>query len=256
MTNIVDKTVLVTGGAQGIGKGISLYLLQQGYAVVIADVDREAGEEVVVEYSNFGPILFVSADVGVEESVKDMIAQTVREMPPLFALINNAALAKAFSSPLESLSLEQWNRVLAANLTGPMLCSKHAAPYLRQNKGSIINIASTRALQSEPNSEAYAASKGGLVALTHAMALSLGPEIRVNCISPGWIETRDWQKSSKRSESILTKKDHAQHPCGRVGRPDDIATMVAYLISDAAGFITGQNFVVDGGMTRKMIYVE
>jgi NAD(P)-dependent dehydrogenase (short-subunit alcohol dehydrogenase family) len=107
-----------------------------------------------------------------------------------------------------------------------------------------VNIASTRALQSEPDTEAYAASKGGLVALTHALAMSLGPEVRVNCVSPGWI-----------AHEPVGKKDHAQHPAGRVGRPEDIAELVDYLLSDAAGFVTAQNFVVDGGMTRKMIYV-
>jgi NAD(P)-dependent dehydrogenase (short-subunit alcohol dehydrogenase family) len=140
--------------------------------------------------------------------------------------------------------LQAWNRRIAVNLTGVFLMTKHCTPHLRRAKGSIVNIGSTRALQSEPNTEAYTASKGGVVALTHALAMSLGPQVRVNCISPGWIAKRK-----------LRKKDHAQHPVGRAGRPEDIGEMVAFLISDAAGFITGQNFVVDGGMTRKMIYL-
>jgi NAD(P)-dependent dehydrogenase (short-subunit alcohol dehydrogenase family) len=133
---------------------------------------------------------------------------------------------------------------------------KYCAPYLKKNKGSIVNIASTRALQSEANTEAYSASKGGIVALTHALSVSLGPEVRVNCVSPGWIETRDWKKQSKREEVRHTRTDELQHPAGRVGRPDDIASLVDYLCSGEAGFITGANFVVDGGMTRKMIYSE
>ncbi|HSV26450.1 MAG TPA: SDR family oxidoreductase, partial [Sedimentisphaerales bacterium] len=132
------------------------------------------------------------------------------------------------------------------NLTGPFLTSKHAAPHIARNKGGIVNIASTRALMSEANTEAYSASKAGLVGLTHALAVSLGPDVRVNCISPGWIDTAD---------SRLSDADHAQHPAGRAGRPEDIAEMTLYLCSAAAGFITGQNFVVDGGMTKKMIYV-
>ncbi|MDX9753337.1 MAG: SDR family oxidoreductase [bacterium] len=251
-----NQTVLITGGAQGIGKGITRYLLQQGYAIVIADIDPEAGNETMAEYQGLGSLLFIHTDIADEEQVQSALARTEKEMPPLRALINNAALANACSGPLEQLPLALWNRVLAINLTGPMLCSKYAAPALRRTKGSIVNIASTRALQSEPDSEAYAASKGGLVSLTHALALSLGPEIRVNCISPGWIETRDWQKASRRRDPVLSPADHTQHPGGRVGQPADIAALAAFLLSDAAGFITGQNYVVDGGMTRKMIYVE
>jgi NAD(P)-dependent dehydrogenase (short-subunit alcohol dehydrogenase family) len=109
---------------------------------------------------------------------------------------------------------------------------------------------------SEPNTESYAASKGGIVALTHALAASLGPDIRVNCISPGWIDVSNWKKSSKRKPAKLSSEDHAQHLVGRVGRPEDIASLAAYLIGPESGFITGANFVADGGMTRKMIYAE
>ena len=144
--------------------------------------------------------------------------------------------------------LDEWHAVLETNLTGTFLCSKHAAPHLRKNNGAIVNIASTRAQQSEANTEAYSASKGGISALTHAMAVSLGPNIRVNCISPGWIETDP--------EAVHSETDEAQHPCGRVGTPEDISAMAAYLLSDRAGFITGQDFVVDGGMTKKMIYTD
>ncbi|MBU0910682.1 MAG: SDR family oxidoreductase, partial [Proteobacteria bacterium] len=136
------------------------------------------------------------------------------------------------------------------------LFAKYAVPHLRLAHGNIINIASTRALQSEAHTEAYSASKGGLVALTHALAVSLGPAIRVNCISPGWIEVGKWRKNKSRHPPALSAQDHQQHPAGRVGTPHDIAAMVAFLISGEAGFITGQNFVIDGGMTRKMIYAE
>lgn len=151
------------------------------------------------------------------------------------------------------MNLETWNQVITVNLTGAFLCTKYAVPHLRKHQGTIINIASTRALTSEPNTEAYSTAKGGIVALTHALANSLSPDIRVNCISPGWIAVSDWQKQSARKESQLTEQDHKQHPAGRVGTPDDIAGMVVYLASPAATFITGANFVIDGGMTRKMI---
>ena len=170
--------------------------------------------------------------------------------------MNNAAIARAPRVPVEQLTLESWNRQLGVNLTGAFLMAKHAAPHLRATRGAIVNVASTRALQSEANTEAYSASKGGLVALTHALAMSLGPDVRVNCVSPGWIDVSGWQKRSQRKQVALSAADHAQHPAGRVGTPADIAAMVAYLLSDAAGFVTGQNFVVDGGMTKKMIYVE
>ncbi|KAF1014889.1 MAG: 2-(S)-hydroxypropyl-CoM dehydrogenase [Stenotrophomonas maltophilia] len=117
-------------------------------------------------------------------------------------------------------------------------------------------MASTRARQSEPDSEAYAAAKGGLVAFTHALAISAGPTVRVNCISPGWISTRAWQAPSRRGEADLSASDHAQHPVGRVGQPEDIGALAVYLLSALSGFTTGQDFIVDGGMTRKMIYAD
>lgn len=121
----------------------------------------------------------------------------------------------------------------------------------------MVNIASTRALMSEPHTEPYSASKGGLVALTHALAASLAPDVRVNCICPGWIVTDEYQPEARRRTPKLSKADHAQHWAGRVGYPPDIAAMTAFLLDSAqSGFITAQNFVVDGGMTKKMIYVE
>jgi NAD(P)-dependent dehydrogenase (short-subunit alcohol dehydrogenase family) len=153
------------------------------------------------------------------------------------------------------LSLEEWNRVIGTNLTGSFLTAKFAAPHLKQSKGSIINISSTRALQSEANTEAYSASKGGVLALTHSLAVSLGPEIKVNSISPGWIDVSGVKKKSKSKQIELTEADHLQHPAGRVGKAEDIANMVLFLLNPANDFITGQNFVIDGGMTKKMIYV-
>jgi NAD(P)-dependent dehydrogenase (short-subunit alcohol dehydrogenase family) len=133
--------------------------------------------------------------------------------------------------------------------------AKFAIPHLKKSKGAIVNISSTRSIQSEPNTEAYAATKGGILALTHSLALSLSGNVRVNCISPGWIDVSDMKKSGARKKYELTQADHAQHPAGRVGKAEDIAEMAAFLISGKAGFITAQNFIVDGGMTKKMIYV-
>ncbi len=246
-----QPVALVTGGAQGIGRGIAYHLHTHGYAVVVADIDDEAGSEC----AQWG-LDFRRTDMADEASVAACVAQTLARHGRLDALVNNAGIADPANGPIEKLTLEHWNRVIGVNLTGCFLGVKHAVEALRASHGAVVNIASTRALQSEADTEAYAASKGGIVALTHALAVSLGPDIRVNCISPGWIEVRDWQKASRMQTPDLTPEDHAQHPAGRVGRPVDIAALACFLLSAEAGFITGQNFVVDGGMTRKMIYRE
>jgi NAD(P)-dependent dehydrogenase (short-subunit alcohol dehydrogenase family) len=247
------RVAIVTGGAQGIGKAITRLLLSDGAAVVIVDNDTEAGRETEAEFRPLGPVRFVETDVASEDAVRAMVAATLDTFGGIDVLVNNAGIGH--SKPVTELTLEAWSRVLAVNLTSVFLCVKHAAPSLRARRGSVVNIASTRALMSEANTEAYSASKGGVVAITHALAVSLGPDIRVNCISPGWIETGDWQKAARRREPVHSEADRLQHPSGRVGCPDDIAAMVAHLCSPAAGFITGANVVIDGGMTRKMIYV-
>lgn len=251
-----QKTVLITGGAQGIGLGISRYLLQLGVRAMIADQDAEAGQEAAEQLQSLGEIRFVHTDVSDEESVAAALHYAHGTFGQLDGLVNNAGLADPGNGPVEALTLLEWNRRLGVNLTGYFLCAKHAVPMLRESRGAMVNIASTRALQSEPNTEAYAAAKGGIVALTHALAISLGPEIRVNCISPGWISVSDWQKRATRSEPLLRHVDHAQHPAGRVGEPRDVAGLVAFLLSAETAFVTGQNFVVDGGMSRKMIYAD
>ncbi|MBD3264627.1 MAG: SDR family oxidoreductase, partial [Candidatus Omnitrophica bacterium] len=168
-------------------------------------------------------------------------------------LVNNAGVTAA--KPIGELSYREWNRILSVNLGGAFLCSKYGAGMLSSQKGSIINIASTRALMSEPDTESYSASKGGIIALTHALAVSLGPDVRVNCISPGWIEVSGWKKSKERSEPQLSPEDHSQHPAGRVGKPQDVASIACFLCDSRNDFITGANFIIDGGMTRKMIYI-
>jgi NAD(P)-dependent dehydrogenase (short-subunit alcohol dehydrogenase family) len=247
------RHVLITGGAQGIGKQSALTFLQNGYSVTIVDNDEEAGRETLSELAPLGEILFVHGDVSSEKEVLAMVNKALSFGGRLDVIVNNAAIAA--NKPVTELSLEEWNRVMGVNITSVFLFSKHAGPYLKQAKGSIINLCSTRAFMSEANTEAYSASKGAVYSITHALAVSLGPEIKVNCISPGWIEVSDLKKSTNRKKPELTEADHVQHPAGRVGNANDIARLLLFLSDEGNNFITGQNFIVDGGMTRKMIYV-
>lgn len=234
-----QKAALVTGGARGIGKATAEFLAEHGYQVAVCDV-KPSGDLA-------SGIFFIRCDVSREAAVRACIRRVLQRFGRLDALINNAGIASPGNGPVDKLSIAEWNRRIGTNLTSVFLMTKHAAPHLRRTRGAIVHIASTRAVQSEPDTEAYAAAKGGMVALTHALAISLGPQIRVNCVSPGWIDT---------GKSKLRRIDHEQHPVGRVGRPEDIAALVAFLLSDKSGFITGANYIADGGMTRKMIYAE
>ncbi|HSH08037.1 MAG TPA: SDR family oxidoreductase [Burkholderiales bacterium] len=247
------KCALVTGGAQGIGLATAARLAADGWQVAIADRDAEALQEARAAHRGLQAL---PCDVSDEGAVMRCVADVVAAFGRLEALVNNAGITGATSGPLEALTLAEWNRRIGTNLTGVFLMAKHCAPQLRAAGGAIVNVASTRALQSEPNTEAYSASKGGVIALTHALAMSLGPAVRVNCVSPGWIDVRAWRKRARRDSTPLSAADHAQHTVGRVGKPEDVAALIAWLLSDEAGFVTGQNFVIDGGMTRRMIYVE
>lgn len=246
----------ITGGAQGIGRGIALRFASEGYAVSVADKSEDAGEEIVGLLKAQGvPALFVAADIADEKQVEDWIARSERELGCPDVLVNDAGINHRV--PFLELKPVDFDRVLAVNLRGAMLCAQGAARRMvaRGQGGCIVNIASTRAFMSEPGTESYTASKGGLVALTHGMAVSLGPHrIRVNCISPGWIEVRDWQATARAEVPEHSARDREQHPVGRVGTPDDIAE--ACLFIAGAGFMTGQNLTLDGGMTVKMIYEE
>ena len=248
----MNKNIIVTGGAQGIGRVISKQLCEKGYSVSVFDIDEEALQE-FREESNSDNIAFFQTDISDEESVRSSVQQSLKKFGNISGLINNAAIQ--IDKPVTELSIEEWNLVIGTNLTGAFLCTKNAVQFLKKSKGNIINISSTRAFQSEPNTEAYSASKGGILALTHSLAVSLGPEIKVNCISPGWIDVSGIKKRSKASQIELSVADHLQHLAGRVGKPEDIANMVLFLLNAENDFITGQNFIIDGGMTRKMIYI-
>jgi NAD(P)-dependent dehydrogenase (short-subunit alcohol dehydrogenase family) len=251
MFDFKGKTAVVTGGAQGIGLGLCEGFANAGASVAYIDADAEAIAERDADFTEKGySFLSFKGDVGEEGDVLKFLEAVQKKYGSADFLINNAAIAKAVFDG----SVVEFTRILKVNLIGTYICSHVFAPRLNEG-GSIVNICSTRALMSEPGTEAYSASKGGILALTHALAVSLGPRLRVNAVSPGWIDVSEYQKASRRKPVVLTEADKAQHPAGRVGVPGDIAGMCLYLCSDMASFITGQNFVVDGGMTKKMIYV-
>ncbi len=231
------RVALVTGGARGIGRATTARLACDGWRMVVADRDGTP--------SMGFPARFVRADVSDETAVAGLIEGIRQQEGRLDGLVCNAGFM--VRKPLRELSLAEWQAVLGTNLTSAFLLRRAAEGLLRAARGAIVTVASTRAHQSEPDTESYSASKGGLLALTHALAVSLGPDVRANCVSPGWIDVR---------EEALRPEDHVQHPAGRVGRPEDPAALIAWLLGPESGFVTGAEFVIDGGMTRKMIYAE
>ena len=253
------KVAFVTGGAQGLGLGITHHLLNTGWKVMMFDRDKDAGDEVMASLDDEPRTrcLFFAGDVADEQDVAIAVQRTIDRFGRIDGLVNNAGIADPDSGSVEHLDWEKWQRVLNVNLGGAFLATKHATQHLRQTKGAIVNITSTRAFQSEPDTESYAASKGGLVALTHALAVSLSGDIRVNAIAPGWIEVGDWQKSANKSDPDHSDTDKSQHPAGRVGTPNDIAQAVSFLLDpEKSGFMTGETIRIDGGMTHKMIYAD
>ena len=237
------KSILITGTASGIGKGIAERLHEAGARLTL--MDTEAKKLQTVARRLRGAKCF-AGDVSDELQVKEALALAQRSHGDVDGIVCNAGIM--IRKPVEKLTRAEWDHVLAVNLTQSFLFAKHGAKALRKSSGAMVLITSTRAFMSEPDTESYSATKGGLFALTHSLAMSLGPKIRVNAIAPGWIHVDD---------SKLRAKDHAQHPVGRVGVPRDIAEATLFLLDrDRSGFITGQTLVADGGMTRKMIYEE
>ena len=249
-----DNTLLITGAGNGIGRATLMHFAGKGWKVIGLDKDAEA----LAELRDALPrekALLLTCDVGREGEVAKAFERIAEWLggQPLHCLVNNSGIADPYCGPLEDVELADWQAWIDASLTAAFLVSRAAMPHLRRaESASIANISSTRAVMSEPESFAYAAAKGGIDALTHSMAVTLGPKIRVNAIRPGWIETGPWQKSAARSHPEHRDKDRDQHPVGRIGTPEDIAGAVDYL--HGAGFVTGQHLNVDGGMTVKMIY--
>lgn len=244
------KRVFVTGGALGIGRAIVTAFCKEGARVAFCDINEKAAMVLCESLPAF--VQFYKADVADAEAITKVINRVINNWGDIDILVNNVGISN-FSALTET-SVEQFDKIISTNLR-PAFITSQALAIHRNNEvgkkcyGRIINIASTRYQQSEPGSEGYAASKGGIVSLTHALALSLSEyNITVNCISPGWIQNEDYL--------FLKPTDHLQHPSGRVGCPEDIARICLFLCAPENDFINGQNITADGGMSKKMIYQE
>lgn len=221
-----NKVVVITGGAQGIGKCISEEFAKAGAAVCIIDLQEND---------------YFQGNLADQKTLERFVQKVIADYGKIDYLINNAA---PLSKGIETASYEEFEYALAVGVTAPFYLTKLFLPYFAEN-ASVINISSSRDRMSQPQTESYTAAKGGIAALTHAMAVSLAGKVRVNSISPGWIDN-DYK--------VYEGPDAFQQPAGRVGNPMDIANMVLFLCSDKAGFINGENICIDGGMTKQMIY--
>ncbi|MEK3724058.1 SDR family NAD(P)-dependent oxidoreductase [Paenibacillus sp. FSL H8-0034] len=249
MSKFENQVVVITGAGGGIGRVLAVSYAAENAQVVLIDKDEHKLAETsqLLRQSGFEPYA-IQLELSDGKAIAPAFQQIEARFGRIDILINNAGLGIT-KSPYE-LDMDEWDYVMNTNLRGCFLCSREAAKVMKkQGRGSIVHISSTRSTMSEANTEAYAASKGGIDALTHALAVSLGPDgIQVNAINPGWIETGDY--------SSLRTEDHEQHPAQRVGKPQDIARACLYLTDPENDFVTGTNLTVDGGMTKKMIYVH
>ena len=243
-----SKRVFITGGAEGIGKAIVEAFCLSGDQVAFCDINETAGQETAKATGS----IFHKVDVSDKDALESCMQRILSDWKDIDIIVNNVGISQ-FSSITET-SVEDFDKILSINLRPVFITSRLLAIHRKEQSspnpyGRIINICSTRYLMSEPGSEGYAASKGGIYSLTHALALSLSEwNITVNSIAPGWIQTHDYDQ--------LQPEDHSQHPSRRVGKPEDIARMCLFLCEENNDFINGENITIDGGMTKKMIYLE
>lgn len=242
------RRVFVTGAAHGIGRAIVEAFTKEGDHVAFCDIDTVRGEEVAAATD----AQFIALDVCDKEALESAVGSLLNEWGDLDIVVNNVGISEF--QPITETTVEHFEKVLNTNLRSAFITSRLLAMHREKmgatnTYGRIVNLCSTRYLQSEPNSEAYAASKGGIWSLTHALAVSLAPyHITVNCIAPGWISVND--------DEVLRPEDHAFHPSGRVGTAEDIARTCLFLCDPKSDFINGQCITVDGGVTKRMIYPE
>jgi len=252
---LAGKVAIVTGSGSGIGRAIARRLAREGATVVVADVMEDLGNESVrfIQADN-GKAVFSRCDVTSSEDARNTMDDTVRTLGGIDVLVNNAGIEKA--GTVVELPESDWDKVMGVNLKGVYLMSRYAVPHLAKRKGVIVNTASVAGFASYRRCTAYCASKGGVVALTRAMALDHAPDgIRVNCVCPGAIDTPLHKKyvaaldAGVRDEYV--KKQVADHPIGRIGEPEEIAEAVLFLASGKSSFMTGAALVVDGGFLAK-----
>lgn len=239
------RAAVVTGAAQGIGRGIAARLAQEGARVLVADVDEALGRQTAAEIG----AVFCKTDVTIEADIVAMIAMAVEQFGGLDILVNNAGITprKAF----EEADAAYWHHTVDLNLTSMFLTANHAQAHLQRSAhGNIINLASLHAFMTVKGVSTYAATKGGVLSLTRGLALELAPKVRVNAIIPGLIETERVKVALDNAQD--RDKRLAVHPLGRIGRPDDIAAAVVFLVGDDAGFITGAALPVDGGLSAQL----
>ena len=247
----MSKTAVVTGGASGIGKCLVKTLAEQGYAVVFIDCHKPSLEKTEAELKSRGlDVCGFLGDIADEQTLKSFSEFTKSRRPDgIDLLVNNACLTRR--GLLSGCSFEDFNYVLRVGVSAPYQLTMLFLNAFRAN-ASIVNIASSRAFMSQQDTESYTAAKGGLVALTHALAASLAGRVRVNSISPGWIDTGRYHDEPY--TPAHSAADRAQHSSGRIGEPEDIARAVCFLADERNAFINAENLVIDGGMTKQMIY--
>jgi NAD(P)-dependent dehydrogenase (short-subunit alcohol dehydrogenase family) len=249
-----NKVAIVTGAGKGIGWGIAKVFSQEGAKVVIVDWDEKAGEKSAEEIrQSGGDALFVNCDVSNEEQVKAMVQATLDKYGRIDVLVNNAGIG--VYKPLLEATSDDWDHCLAVNLKGVFLCSKYAIPHMQAvGKGAIVNISSVHSHATVNGVAPYAASKGGITALTRNMAIDYGPAIRVNAIAPGWVLTPLIQSifDSYDDPAEQQRLVEQRQVMKRIGRPEDIGHAAAFLTSDEASFITGTQLFVDGGLTAQL----
>lgn len=244
-----NRVVVVTGGANGIGRATVESFLSADAAVAFVDTDKQAGEKIVSRFEAHD-VYFHHGDIAEEAALYAFAEAVKHRFGKVDYLINNACISK--KGILSECSYEDFNYVLSLGVTAPYLLTSLLLPVFTAD-ASVVNIASSRGFMSQKDTESYSAAKGGILSLTHALSISLAGKVRVNSISPGWIDTGSFHEVED-YQPDYEAADLLQHPVGRVGVPDDIVQTIRFLCSGGAGFITGQNFTVDGGMSKLMVY--